>query len=85
MKNALKSGLWTALFSFLGLFVPTVLSWTQQVSKWASTSGHAPLPGLSTLGYAVVSAGSAAVAGLIAFLFRALQTKNALPGNAPTF
>lgn len=85
MKNALKSGLWTALFTFLGLFIPTLLSWTQKIAEWASSSGHTPLPGISTLGYAAVSAAMAAITGLIAFAWRAAQTTKYWPGQPPKF
>lgn len=84
--DVIKSGLLAALWTFLGVFVPTALSWFQQLSKWASTNGHAPLPGLSVLGYAAIGALSGAIGGLLAFLFRyAQQTFTIIPGKPPTY
>lgn len=85
MSAAIKSGLYTALWTFLGLFSVSLLSWLQDFTEWASKSGHAPLPGLSTLGYAAVAAFGGAASGFVAFVVRALQSEGLLPGQPPEF
>jgi hypothetical protein len=84
-KDAFKAALWTMLWTFLALFLTSALGWLQDVYEWSSTSGAEPLPGISTLGYAAVTAGVAALSGLIAFVVRYAQSKNLLPGSAPVY
>lgn len=83
--DALKSALYTALWTFLGSVAILATGWLADVAKWASSSGHAPLPGLSVIGYAVLSALLAAAGGVVAFAVRFAQSKNVLPGQPPTF
>jgi hypothetical protein len=82
--DAVKAALYTALWTFIGLFAVSLLGLVQQVAQWASSSGHTPLPGLSVVGYAVVSAFTAAASGLVAFVVRYAQTKGlTAPGVQP--
>lgn len=83
--NALKSALYTALWTFVGSVAVLSIGWLQSVAKWASSSGHAPLPGLSTIGYAVIAAGISAAGGIVAFVVRFAQSKGWLPGKPPSF
>lgn len=84
--NSLKSGLYTALWTFIGTVLLLSVGWLQSLASWSSTNGHAPLPGLSTIGYAVIGALVSAASGLVAFLVRTAQTTiPAVPGAPPQF
>jgi hypothetical protein len=85
MTNEIKAAGWTFLFSFIALFGTAALGWLQEVIEWASTSGETPLPGLSTIGYAAVSAVAAAAIGLVNFVVRFAQAKGVIPGETPTY
>jgi hypothetical protein len=85
LSNPLKSALSTSLWVFIAQVALLAVGWLQQLAKWSSTSGHAPLPGLSTVGYALVGALVAASSGVIAFVVRLAQEKNVIPGSAPVF
>lgn len=84
IKNALKAGLWTALFSFIGLFFLSAIGWVNKVAEWASSNGTAEFPDLSILAYAAVSAASAAVIGLFNAVVRAFQGATGL-GTTPSY
>lgn len=84
--NTIKGALYTALWTFLAALFLLSTGWLASLAGWASSSGHAALPGLSTIGYAVVGAAVSAVSGLISFAVRFAQTKvPALPGNVPVY
>lgn len=85
LTDPLKAALSTALWTFIALFSITTLGWLSSVAEWASKSGHTQFPGLSVLGYGVVSAIVAAASGLVAFIVRFAQSKNVLPGTPPAF
>lgn len=85
MSNPLKSALWSALWTFVGLFGVTVAGFLAEIAEWAGANGAQPFPDVSVLGYAVISAVVAAVSGLVAFVVRTAQQKNVLPGAAPVF
>lgn len=83
--NALKAAAYTALFTFIATFCISALDWLQDVAAWASTSGAEPLPGLSVLGYAAVSALVAASSGVVNYVIRAAQSAGVLPGSGPSY
>lgn len=85
MTDELKAAGWTFLFSFIALFGVSAVGFLQEVIEWASSSGAEPLPGLSTVGYAAVSAVAAAAIGLVNFVVRYAQSKGAIPGETPTY
>lgn len=85
MTDALRAAAWTALFSFVTLFGASVAGWLQDVAAWASSSGRAPLPGLSVLGYGLVAAAASAAIGLVNFIVRAAQARGVLPGRPPRY
>lgn len=86
LPNPIKSGIASACFTFVGLFIPALLGWFSKVSEWASSSGAKPLPGLSSLGYAAVAAAMAALTGLVTFVFRWAQGRFSwVPGQPPQF
>lgn len=82
-----KGALFTALWAFLAQIGVLSIGWAQSVASWASASGHAPLPGLSTVGFAVVAAFTSAMSGLVSFVVRAVQANGVkLPGlPAPVY
>jgi hypothetical protein len=84
-NNAAKAALYTALWTFIGTFAITAFGWLQDLAEWASTSGATPLPGLSTIGYAAVSAAVAAAGGVVTFIVRTAQSHGVLPGDGPTY
>ena len=73
LKDAARAGWRTAWQTFIALFGMTLLSFTQGVAEWASSSGAKPLPGLSVLGYGVVAAACALVTGVVSFVVNAAQ------------
>lgn len=86
LPDPVRSGLSSAALVFLITFLPAVLGWLGNLAEWASSSGAEPLPGLSTLGYAAVSAVLAAVGGLVMGVFRWAQGRsNLIPGQPPTW
>lgn len=85
LTDPIKSALSTALWSFLGAVAILTTGWLADLAKWASSSGRSPLPGLSVIGYAVLSALFASAGGIVAFVVRFAQSKNVLPGQPPSF
>lgn len=85
LRRALRPALWAALWAFLGPVLLMFLGVIQDVAEWASTSGRAPLPGLSSLGFALVAAACSAAAGLVAFLVRYAQAKGLVAGEPPAY
>jgi hypothetical protein len=73
VKAAAIRGLRTALFTFFGVFIPALLGFITGVSDWAAASGDASLPDISTLGYAAVSAATAAITGFIGFAWNWIE------------
>ena len=82
LPDPIRSGLNTAIFSFLGLFLPAVLGWLSAASS--AIDGGKPLPGFTPLGKAALSAFIAVITGLITALWRYAQTKTG-KGNPPTY
>jgi hypothetical protein len=58
-------------FTFLGLFVPGLLGWLNQLTGWAP---GAPFPDLHPLGALFVSSLLAAVVGLVNLVGNAVET-----------
>lgn len=84
MKNAWLSARNVAGFTFAGMFGSSLVGWLGQLGQWASSSGADPFPSTSVLGYAFVSAGTAAVSGALAGLVRATQARTG-SGNPPSY
>jgi hypothetical protein len=82
--DAIKAGCWTALFTFVGLFGLSLVGWLQDVTTWASSSGAEQFPDFTTLGYAAVSAATAAVVGLLNAVVRLAQVATG-KGTGPTY
>lgn len=82
LPDPVRSGLNTAVFSFLGLFLPSVLGWLSAAS--VAVDANKPLPGFSPLAKAALSAFIAVITGLLNTLWRYAQTKTGR-GNPPTY
>ena len=71
-KDALKSAVLVWLFTTVGLFLPGMLGWINEVTQWAAQKGAPPFPDPSNLGYlfvaAITAAFPAAVAGLVRYI-----------------
>lgn len=85
IRNAIKAGLWTALFSFITLFGLALVGWLQDVMAWASEEGAgASFPDFTTLGYAAASAATSAVIGLVNGVVRSIQAVTG-KGTVPSY
>lgn len=84
-RDALKAAGWSAVWTFVALFGLSAVGWLQDVAQWASSNGADPLPGLSVLGFAAVSAVVAAVSGLVTAIVRVAQAKGMVPGQGPAY
>jgi hypothetical protein len=84
-RRAIRPALWAALWGFLGPVLLLTTSVLADVAEWASTSGRTPLPGLSTIGYALVAAACSAATGLVAFAVRYLQATGIVAGSPPAY
>lgn len=71
-KDAAKSALRVWVFTTLGLWIPGLLGWINEVTKWADQKGAPAFPDPSNLGYlfvaALTAAFPAAVAGLVRYV-----------------
>lgn len=68
--DAIKAGLWTALFTFVALFGASLLGWISDVVEWAGESGTGTFPDVTVLGKAAIAAAGAALAGLVNVVVR---------------
>jgi TRAP-type C4-dicarboxylate transport system permease small subunit len=72
LRDAAKSALLVWLFTTVGLFLPGMLGWINEVTQWASQKGAPPFPDPSNLGYlfvaAITAAFPAAVAGIVRYI-----------------
>lgn len=84
-RRALTPALYVALWAFLGPLLLLTLGFIQALAEWASTSGATPLPGLSSIGYALVAAACSAAAGVVAFVVRYAQAKGVVAGEPPKY
>lgn len=72
-KAAAIRGLRTAVFTFFGVFIPSVLGFLTAVTDWATSNGAKDFPSTSAMVYAAASAAAAAGSGLISFLWNWLE------------
>lgn len=71
LRDAAKSAALVWLFTTVGLWIPGLLGWVNEVSSWAAQKGAPPFPDPSNLGFlfvaALTAAFPAAVAGLVRY------------------
>lgn len=84
-RDALKAAGWSAVWTFTALFGLSALGWLSDLAQWASSQGTEPLPTLSVIGYAAVSAAVAAASAVLTAVVRLAQAKGVLPGNGPSY
>lgn len=86
IPDPIKSGISTAAFTFVVMFLLGIGGSLTSLAQWASSSGATPLPSISAIGYAAVGAATAAITGLVATIVRWAQGKFAwVPGKPPQF
>ena len=86
--NAARAALWTAAFSFVGLFGVSLVGWLGDVAQWSQAAldgTTVAFPPLSVLAYAAVSAAASAAIGLVNFVVRYAQARGVLPGSGPSY
>jgi hypothetical protein len=64
-KDSLFRVIRTFIIAFLGIWLPLLLGWLQDLADWANSDGQQPFPDMSALYYGGVSA---AVAAFVAIL-----------------
>lgn len=84
MRDATKAALFTALWTFIGVFGVSLAGWVSDVAAWAGTDG-AVFPAVTPLGKAAVAAFAAAASGLVGWIVRTAQSHGMLPGEAPHY
>lgn len=81
-KDAALAALRVWVFTTIGLWIPGLLGWVNEVSSWASQKGAPPFPDPSNLAFlfvaALTAAFPAAVAGVVR-LFENASGQNLLP------
>lgn len=85
MNDAVRRAIRTFVQTFLGLYFTRLLGFLGQLSEWAGCNerGDATVactfPDVSTLGYGLVVAGSAAVVAIVTLIFNTLEDKGVIP------
>lgn len=86
LSNPARAALWTAVFTFVGLFGLSTLGWLQDVWEWANDSTNVVLfPDPRVLMKAAVAAAVSAIIGLVNFVVRWTQERGFLPGRTPVY
>jgi hypothetical protein len=86
-KDAAKSAALVWLYTTIGLWIPGLLGWINEVTQWANSKGAPPFPDPSSLAFlfvaALTGAFPAAVAGLVRYIEN-VSGKSILPRTAST-
>ncbi len=73
-KDAVKAGLYTALWAFIALFGLSLVGWLNDVVGWAGSDGaNVSFPNPSVLMKAAAAAAAAAASGLVGTVVRLAQ------------
>lgn len=73
LPDWLRAGVATAVFVFITGVSATLVGWINDVANWATAGGQVPFPDPSVVRGAALSAGAAAVTGLVNAVIRAVQ------------
>lgn len=86
VRDALRAALTSGLWAFLGTFGATLLTWLQDVTRWATDDGGTVVfPNPSVLTKAAVAATVAVFTILVAAVVRVSQAKGIIGGKPPTY
>lgn len=84
-RDALLSAALVWLYTTVGLWIPGLLGWINEVTKWADQKGAPPFPDPSNLAYlfvaALTGAFPAAVAGILRYIEN-VSGKSILPRSS---
>lgn len=82
MSDTIKRVLRTLLISFVGLYIPAIIGFLGELTKWAGAHGQTPFPELSSLGYAGVAAIAASLISILNLVVNLVEdaTGKTLPG-----
>ncbi len=87
-KDAALAALRVWVFTTIGLWIPGLLGWVNEVSSWAAQKGAPPFPDPSNLAFLFVAALTAAFPAAVAGVVRLVENasgKNVLPrASGPT-
>ena len=84
-KNAIKAGIYTALWTFIALFGLSTVGWLNDVVGWAGSEGATvAFPDPSVLMKAAASAAAAAASGLVGAVVRLAQAATGR-GDVPQY
>jgi hypothetical protein len=73
LKDAAKATLRVWIFTTVGLWVPGLLGWINEVTRWADQRGAPPFPDPSNLAFLFVAALTAAFPAAVAGLVRLFE------------
>ena len=87
LKDAAKSAALVWLYTTIGLWIPGLLGWINEVTKWADQKGAPPFPNPTNLAFLFVSALTAAFPAAVALgirLFENVSGVTILPRTSET-
>jgi hypothetical protein len=73
LRDALKSAALVWLFTTVGLWIPGLLGWINEVTKWADAKGAPAFPDPSNLAYLFIAALTAAFPAAVAGIVRLIE------------
>lgn len=73
LLDAGKAALRVWVFTTIGLWIPGLLGWINEVTKWADQKGAPPFPDPSNLAYLFVAALTAAFPAAVAGIVRLVE------------
>lgn len=76
LKDAAKSALRVWIFTTIGLWIPGLLGWINEVTQWANQKGAPPFPDPSNVAFLFVAALTAAFPAAIAGIVRVIENKS---------
>lgn len=85
LKDAAKSAALVWFYGTIGLWIPGLLGWINEVTQWASQKGAPPFPDPSNLAFLFVAALTAAFPAAVAGIIRYVENttgKAILPRSA---
>jgi hypothetical protein len=91
LPSPLKSGIMVLVWTFIATFSTLSIEFLQDVATWLPSLADegdsvVEVPNVGALADALLSAGLAFIAGLVALIGRTIQAKSSLiPGNPPVY